>query len=408
MEASMTNLNRDTVLQRVPNLKIKVDSNNNIKIYFGGRVIQVGVHGLTILDAFYQPTSIHEVLSKFQLRIKGVQDWMDYMTTVIHLYKAGILRDETQDRPELGTKTSGFDTAPIHIAMLNDKRRTLSFLMGIQEVVQPGDVVLDIGTGTGILAMAAVRAGARHVYAIEASGIGKLANAVFKANGLTDRITLIEGWSTQINLPERADVLVSEMIGNEPMAENTLEITTDAMKRLIKPEARLIPNKIRIVGLPVTIPQNELKKHIFMPETIRKWKSWYEIDFSPLVEVARISPHQFFINPFLTRDWKALSAPVVLADIDLKHIKDLTMNNAITVTANTSGELDGILEYFELEICPTEKFSTNPGKADETNHWLSPVWVLPEPILLQPGDQFTVTYQYRKTEDRTQVNVSLL
>jgi len=404
----MTDLNRDTVLQRVPDLKIHIDSSNNIEIYFEGRVIQCGVYGLAILDAFYQPTSVNEVSSKFQMKIKGVQDWMNLMTTIAHLYKAGVLRDEAQNKPELGANTSGYDTAPIHIAMLNDKQRTLSFLKGIQEVVHPGDVVLDIGTGTGILAIAAARAGARHVYAIEASGIGKLAKAIFKANGLADRITLIEGWSTQVNLPEKADVLISEIIGNEPMAENALEITTDAMKRLIKPEARLIPNKIRIAGLPVTIPRSELKKHTFMAETIQEWKSWYEIDFSPLVEVARNSPHKFFINPFLVRDWKALSAPVVLADIDLKDIKDLTMNNTIIVTANASGQLDGILEYFELEVCPTKQFSTHPSKADATNHWLSPVWILTDPILLQTGDQFTVTYQYRKTEDRTQVSVSRL
>ncbi len=185
MRESMTDLNRDTILQRVPDLKIQIDSSNNIKIYFEGRVIQGGVHGLTILDAFYQPTSINEVLSKFQMRVKGVQDWMDFMTTIVHLHKVGILRDEAQNRPELGANTSGFESAPIHVAMLNDKQRTLTYLKGIQEVVQPGDVVLDIGTGTGILAIAAARAGARHVYAIEASGIGKLAKAIFKDQWLS-------------------------------------------------------------------------------------------------------------------------------------------------------------------------------------------------------------------------------
>lgn len=401
----MTDLNRDTVLQRVPDLKIHIDSSNKIKIYFEGRVIQVGVHGLTILDAFYHPTSINEVLSKFQMRIKGVQDWMDFTTTIIHLYKAGVLLEEAKNRPRFGEYSSGYDTPPIHISMLNDKHRTLSFLNGIQEVVQPGDVVLDIGTGTGILAIAAARAGARHVYAIEASGIGKLAKEIFKANGLTDRITLIEGWSTQVTLPEKADVLISEIIGNEPLGERVLETTMDAIKRLLKPNARLVPDKVKIFGLPVTIPRNDLKKHTFVEETIQEWKNWYEIDFSPLVEPPLNSPHKFFINPFLARDWKALSAPVVLADIDLKNIKDLTTNNIITVTTKASGRLDGILEYFELEVCPTKQFLIHPSKADETNHWLSPVWILPEPLNLQTGDRFEMTYQYRVTEDQFRVSV---
>ena len=401
----MTGLNKDTVLQRVPDLKIQIDSSNHIKIYFEGRVIQCGVHGLTILDAFYQPTSVNEVLFKFQMKIKGIQDWMDFMTTIVHLHKAGVLRDEAQNKPQLGVNTSGFDTAPIHIAMLNDKQRTLSFLRGIQEVVHPGDIVLDIGTGTGVLAIAAARAGARHVYAIEASGIGKLARAIFKANGLADRITLIEGWSTQVNLPEMADMLISEIIGNEPLGERVLETTMDAMKRLLKPNARLVPHKVKIFGLPVTIPFTEIVKHILVAETLRDWQSWYDIDFNPLADASQNSSQPFYINPFLARDWESLSEPVQLAVADLKGMSQLPIDNTVSVTANASGRLDGVLVYFEIELGSTTRLSTHPAQAAKDCSCQSPVWILTDPLNLLTGDRFTVTYQYRVTEDQFRVNV---
>src|SRR4051812_12021176 len=133
--------------------------------------------------------------------------------------------DEESQRVKLSQ-----DVMQLHLEMLNDRTRTLSFIEAIRETVRPDDIVLDIGTGTGILAATAARAGARHVYAIEAGQIQKVARALFESNGLKDRITLIRGWSTQIELPERADVLISEVIGHEPLAEDVLETTADAIR----------------------------------------------------------------------------------------------------------------------------------------------------------------------------------
>ena len=105
---------------------------------------------------------------------------MDLMTTIMHLYEAGILQEGYRDRPFLKSRDSGFDAAPIHISMLNDRTSTSNYLDGIREVVKKGDIVLDIGTGTGIWAVAAAKAGAKHVYAVEASGIGKSAREIIQ------------------------------------------------------------------------------------------------------------------------------------------------------------------------------------------------------------------------------------
>ncbi len=72
--------------------------------------------------------------------------------------------------------------------MVSDRPRTNAFAAAIREVVQPGDVVLDVGTGTGILAMFAAKAGARKVYAIDATDIAEVATDLVKANGLSDQI----------------------------------------------------------------------------------------------------------------------------------------------------------------------------------------------------------------------------
>jgi predicted RNA methylase len=204
------------------------------------------------------------------------------------------------------------DVMQLHLDMLNDRTRTLSLIDAIRETVRPGDVVLDIGTGTGILAATAARAGARHVYAIEAGQIHRVAHALFADNGLADRITLIKGWSTQVELPERADVLISEVIGHEPLAEDVLETTADAVQRLVKPGARLVPRRLRIFCLPVQIPAPELKRLVFTPEALRDWQSWYDVNFDALLKANRNSLFRFLINPYHLRKWKPLSAPLLL------------------------------------------------------------------------------------------------
>ena len=104
-----------------------------------------------MLDAFSHPISLYEALEKLQMRITGAQDWMDLMSTIAQLHEASVLREETQNQPTLRTDPSGYDAAPIHVAMLNDRARTSSLIAGIYEVIRPGDIVVDIGSNDGTL-----------------------------------------------------------------------------------------------------------------------------------------------------------------------------------------------------------------------------------------------------------------
>jgi Ribosomal protein L11 methyltransferase (PrmA) len=143
-----------------------------------------------------------------------------------------------------------------HARMLHDHRRTGDYLAALTAAVRPGDVVLDIGTGSGVLSVAAARAGARRVYAVEATDIASVAERVFEVYGVQDRVSLLSGWSRQIELPEKADLLVAEIIGNEPFEEEILETTLDARQRLLKPGARLIPHALTLLARPVQPPSS--------------------------------------------------------------------------------------------------------------------------------------------------------
>jgi protein arginine N-methyltransferase 1 len=378
------------LLRRIPELKIELDSSNCIQIFANGIVVKCGAHGLALLDLFYRPTTMAQAAE--QLTSGGAQDWIEVTGEIVKLYQAGVLQGEDADPTLLST--TGYDSAPMQVAMLNDRVRTQRYLDAIREVVQPGDVVLDIGTGTGVLSIAAAKAGARQVYAIEASGISSTARAMFAANGVADRVTVIEGWSTQVSLPERADVLVSEVIGDEPFGEQILEITNDALRRLLKPGARLVPGRMRVFGLPVTIPDAFLVKYGLSSSVLPLWRDWYDIDFSVFIESSQRVEHYFTLRPQQARTWQTLGDPVLLADVDLAQIAHLVIDTTVSAAMSQAGLLNGVLIYFEIDLSPSVTLSTHPALADDQNHWYSFIWTLPQPLSVTVGDRLDFTYQY--------------
>jgi 2-polyprenyl-3-methyl-5-hydroxy-6-metoxy-1,4-benzoquinol methylase len=398
-------LDPNTRLRRAPELRLELDSSNFARILHDGSVIDVGAYGLTVLDVFSRPTSMREALALLKPRIRGAQDWIDVTSTIVQLHGIGVLQDEAQAQPTLRSGEMGFDAAHIHVLMLNDATRVERYVEAIRTVVRPGDVVLDVGTGTGILAMAAVRAGARHVYAVEASGIGRVAQAMFEANGLAERITLVPGWSTQVDLPERADVMVSEIIGNEALGEHVLEVVLDAKKRLLKPGSRLIPSGLRVRGLAVTIPPDEVEKRTFTAEAARAWTERYGLDFGPLARVPPAADRAFFPWPRRARDWPVLSEPAALVDIVFADALAPAVGGGTTVRATAAGRMNGLLVYFDLEIAPGVELTTHPHLAEDRCSWRNGVWILPEAFEARLGDAFAVSYAHAGIRGQVRIEV---
>jgi SAM-dependent methyltransferase len=388
-------LHPDTVLRRAPALRVTVDSSDATWIEMEGVTVDGGIHGLAVLGAFSTPTPFAEALQGLASRSGGVQDWVGLTSTMVRLHEAGVLLSgEEARRPRLQSLPRGFDAARIHVEMLDDRERTSSYLEAIRQLVKPGDVVVDIGTGTGVLALAAARAGARKVYAVEASGIGRLAERVFEANGMGDRITLVEGWSTRIELPEKADVLVSEVIGNDPLGEQVLEVTLDALARHLKPGARLIPGELRVQGMAVEIPWDELARRTFVPEATRRWSEWYGLEFGPLADIGESAQVTFFPRPGRTREWKRLSDPFDLAQIRFSELSRPRVDDrTVEVPIGASGLLNGFVVWFEAILSEEVRLSTHPDRADPACSWHLMVSTC-SPLAVEPGDRISARYGY--------------
>lgn len=128
---------------------------------------------------------------------------------------------------------------------LIDEERSQAFERAIVNTVKEGDIAVDMGTGSGILAMFAAKAGAKKVYAVEIdkNNISTL-DAIFQANGLADKIEVIQGDVTKIDLPEKVDVIIGEMIATALIDELQV-LATNNILRFAKEDTRVVLREYR-------------------------------------------------------------------------------------------------------------------------------------------------------------------
>ena len=136
----------------------------------------------------------------------------------------------------------------VHRTMICDRVRTGAFRRAIDSVVRPGDIVLDVGAGSGILSVFAARAGAARVYAVERTSAAVLAQELAAANGVAEIVQVIHGDVIDVELPERVDVIVSEWLGGFGIDEGMLVPVIVARDRWLKPGGVMIPRSGHGVG----------------------------------------------------------------------------------------------------------------------------------------------------------------
>ncbi len=275
-----------------------------------------------------------------------------------------------------------FDKGPglaidFHRSMLADRTRTEALRGAIEAAVKPGDLVLDLGCGTGILSFFAVQAGARRVYAVEAGGVIELARAVAEKNGLADRICFLHKNSTRVELPEKVDVLVTETIGNAGLEEGILRSVIDARRRLLKERGAIIPRVLELVVAPVEAP-----------ELYRRFELWsddlYRLDFSAARLFAVNNPLWVKLEPEA-----CLGKPRSLARVDLAEVATDEVEGEARFVAARRGQVHGIGGWFVAELAAGVVLSNAPPI--ETPSWSHGFFPLDAPLEVVAGDELRVT-----------------
>jgi hypothetical protein len=235
-------------------------------------------------------------------------------------------------------------------AMFADNVRTREYLASIAATVKPDDVVVEIGTGVGYFAVAACRAGARRVYAIELNPHAAIAPEVFAANDCTDRVTLVRGDSRELSLPELGDVLLADLRGVMPFEGTHLPTILDAPERLLRPGARLITMRDAIWAAPSAADEKFIAFHVTPGDRP------HGIARHPVMRRIRDDWHRARLT---SADLFAPPAHVTTLDYQLLTGPDAHGNASWTIARD--GVIDGIAVWFDAELDGGFGFSNAPA-----------------------------------------------
>lgn len=271
--------------------------------------------------------------------------------------------------------------------MVSDRPRTNAFAAAIREVVQPGDVVLDVGTGTGILAMVAAKAGARKVYAIDATDIAEVATHLVKANGLSDQIQILHGLAGELQLDQKVDLIISEWLGNAAFVEGMLHAVLDARDHNLTPIGRMLPSKVRVLIAPLDEPI------LYNTEGPGFWRERiHDLDFSSLqeVELSQGRTMQIRVEP------AAVLAPgQALLELDLltASAEDVRSEGQLEFVPLRDGVLNGFCVWFEAELSRCVILDTGPFSPE--THWAQTYMSFsPRPVRAGERVEVSVDFSY--------------
>ena len=267
-----------------------------------------------------------------------------------------------------------------HLPMLRDAPRNQCYRTAIERAVRPGMRVLEIGTGAGLLALLAARAGAEVVTCEADPIVAAAARENIRRNGMADRIRVISKFSNDLligeDLDEPADLLMSELFDDILFGDNIVEVIADARERLLKPGAQVIPPRSALRCALVSLPRPAER---------------------PIGDVEGFDLSAFnFLSPAGSVLLRAKSAD---AEIRSEVTSALAMDFERELPfgpirerhrlISHGGRIDGVAQWLRIDFGDGVFYENDPF-ASGSSHWGAPVFPLVTPIETQKGDAIDV------------------
>uniref|UniRef100_A0A1A7X107 Protein arginine N-methyltransferase n=2 Tax=Iconisemion striatum TaxID=60296 RepID=A0A1A7X107_9TELE len=295
--------------------------------------------------------------------------------------------------------------------MLHDHDRNVKYYQGIRAAVARvkarGErvVVLDIGTGTGLLSMMALTAGADFCYAVEVfKPMAEAAQCIVRKNGFSDKIKIINKHSTDVtvgpdgDMQEKANLLITELFDTELIGEGALPSYEHAHHNLVQADCEAVPHRATVYAQVVESdllwtwtqlqPVEVNGTRLVPPPAVGRCAGAHSVCD---IQLSQVSPTSF----------TPLSPLCTMFSLDFsKLVSSAPQFHSSRFTAQSGGRAQVILSWWDLHMDPSGTIVCSmapswtyplPKLAPWRDHWMQSVYFLPAESLVTAGDELSLT-----------------
>lgn len=273
-----------------------------------------------------------------------------------------------------------------HLGYVGDAVRLDQFSKAVNKTVTPGDLVADMGCGTGVLGLLALKAGAARVFFIDESAMIDVARETMRHAGFAGRATCLHGRSSQLELPEQVDVVICDHVGYFGFDYGIVQFLDDARRRFLKPGGKLVPSRIKLYVAAVESTQcselvNGWRAEHVPPEF--HWLQGYAANTKYAVKLDR-------------KD--LLGEPAELGVLDLYANNPAFFSWSVELHIGRDAVMHGLAGWFGCELADGV-WMTNSPLSDKPINRAQAFLPMEEPVQVKAGDVVRATIMARPADN---------
>jgi len=260
--------------------------------------------------------------------------------------------------------------------------RTMAYKRAILENAHlfKNKIVLDVGCGTGILSMFAIKAGAAHVYAVDCSDIAFQAQQIVNDNGFQGKITVIQAKLEEANIPTKVDIILSEWMGYFLLYESMLNTVIYARDHFLKPGGILLPDKASLyIG--------GLEDADYKNKKIDFWDDVYGFNMSCIKKIAYLEP---IVDTVEYQSQTTTGYRFFTIDLNTVKEADLAFKRHFTLECTRNDFTHALVAWFDVEFSKCHKSVTiSTAPVAPYTHWKQTVFYLEDVLIVSEGDKIS-------------------
>ncbi len=276
-----------------------------------------------------------------------------------------------------------------HRLLLNARLRIDAYKNAIQEAVKPGMVVLDLGTGTGVMGLFALQAGAKHLYAIDVnSAMIEIASHTFEQNEFSGRYSVLNALSYESNLPEKVDLIISEILGSLGDNEDFVPILADARKRFLKNDGKMLPSSVCSFLVPISsVNAHQQVKS----KECKSLNADYNLEIL-LQQLGINNPFDLYYEVVIPSKCH-LSQPQIAQEFKFDGNDRATYEARLTFTVEVDGLFTGFKCFFVAHLSDSVVLDTSGDDiASNVTCWKHGYLPIESPVEVKRGDEICLLY----------------